>query len=422
MKLSRLCPQPTPVTVRAGSQAYNSDLVSVTSQQWRTLFAAHTGYLLDALDVLLYVFALNTLRQEFHFSNATAGLIGSFTLLASALGGILAGLLSDRVGRARALMYTILVYSIGSAGTATARSVPELLFWRGIVGIGLGGEWAAGAVLVAESWPRKYRDRAMAVMQSGWSIGYLLAAGVTALVLPRFGWRALFLVGILPALLALWIRRGVQEPALWQRGEAQPLSTIFRAPFLSRTLRATALSTSVLFAYWGLFTWLPGYLSAPVSAGGAGLSILRTSAAVVPVQLGALAGYLTFGWLAGWIGRRTTFVIYMLCAAALIPVYTLRNETVLLAVGPLIGFFGTGYFSLFGAMLAELYPSSIRGAAQGFTYNVGRGLSALAPLTIGVLADRHGVGSALTLNAAFFLVAAVLVLAFPRSETAYLTD
>lgn len=378
------------------------------------LVAAHAGYLLDAMDVLLYVFALNTLRAEFGFSNATAGLIGSSTLLASAAGGILGGMLADRIGRARTLVYTILLYSVASAGTATAHSVGALLFWRGLVGLGLGGEWSAGAVLVAESWPDRYRARAIAVMQSGWALGYLLAAGVTALVLPRFGWRALFLVGVLPALLAGWVRRGVQEPESWQPQAALPFKFLFRAPLRSVTWRAASLTTAVLFAYWGLFTWLPGFLSAPLSAGGAGLSIVRTSGAVVPLQLGALAGYLSFGWISDWIGRRPTFVLFMLGAAIMVPIYGLaRDERALLAIGPLVGYFGSGYFSLFGAMLAELFPDGLRAAGQGFTYNAGRAISALAPLSIGSLADRYGMGSALGLNSAFFLLGAGLIFLLP---------
>ena len=366
------------------------------------------------MDVLLYVFALNTLRAEFGFSNATAGLIGSATLLASAAGGILAGVVADRIGRARTLVYTILIYSAASAGTATAHSVGALLFWRAMVGVGLGGEWSAGAVLVAESWPGRYRARAMAVMQSGWALGYLLAAGVTALVLPRFGWRALFLVGVLPALLAGWIRRGVPEPDAWNPQQALPFGQLFRAPLRSLTLRATGLTTAVLFGYWGVFTWLPGFLSAPAAAGGAGLSILRTSAAVVPLQLGALAGYLSFGWVSDWVGRRTAFVTFMVGAAAVVPIYGLtRDETALLAIGPLVGFFGSGYFSLFGVMLAELFPAGLRGAGQGLTYNAGRALSALAPFSIGKLADHYGIGSALGVNSGFFLLGAALILLIP---------
>jgi MFS family permease len=392
----------------------------ISSQQWRALFAAQSGYMLDAMDVLLYVFAVNTLRAEFHLDNAQAGFVSSVTLICSAVGGIVCGMLADRFGRTRTLVYTILLYSFASGGTALSTGYYSLLFWRGIVGLGLGGQWSAGAVLVAETWPPQHRAKAIGFMQSGWALGYMLAAGVTALVLPHFGWRALFLTGLFPALAAIAIRRGVPEPEIWTRTvrKSLPLSTLFSSTLLRRTILATALTTSVLFAYWGLFTWMPGYLSAPKSAGGAGLSILRTSAWIVPMQIGAFLGYNSFGWIADRFGRRPAFVTYMLAAAALVPLYgTARSGTTLLWLGPFLGFFGSGYFSLFGAMLAELYPTSIRGTGQGFTYNFGRGLSALAPLVIGSLADRHGIGTALGISSGFFLLGAVLIFTLPAKNS-----
>jgi len=382
------------------------------------------GFMLDAMDVMLYVFALQTLRAEFRLSNAKAGLVSSATLICSAAGGILFGVLSDRVGRKRALIYSILLYSLASGGTALAQSYRQLLIWRALIGFGLGGEWSAGAVLVAESWPAESRARAIGFMQSGWALGYILAAGVTALVLPRYGWRALFLSGLLPALLTLAIRRHVVEPEIWTaRTAAGGWVTLFRPPLARRTLLATALTSSVLLAYWGLFTWLPGFLSAPRQAGGAGLNIVRTSAWIIPMQLGAYAGYVSFGWLADRFGRRPAFLIYMLGAAALTPVYGgipgwLGDdaEAGLLALGPLVGFLGSGYFSLFGAMLAELFPTAVRGTGQGLTYNFGRALSALAPYLVGATADRLGLGSALALNSAFFLLGAALIFTLPETR------
>ncbi len=377
--------------------------------------------MLDATDVLLYSFALNTLRNEFHLSNAQAGAIASLTLVFAAAGGILSGVLADRFGRTKLLAATVLLYSLGSGGTALSTGMVSLLFWRSIVGLGLGGEWAVGAVLVAETWPAALRLKAMSWMQSGWAIGYLLAAGLTAAILPRFGWRPLFLAGLCPALLAIAIRRGVQEPQSWiaqpKTGVMEKFRQLFQPPLLVRTVWATLLSTSVLFAYWGLFTWLPGFLSAPQAQGGAGLSILRTSAFVVPTQVGAFCGYLSFGWLAGKLGRRPAFVLYMVAAALLVPIYGLsRSVAVLVPLGFFVGFFGTGYFSLFGAVLAELYPAAVRATGQGFTYNLGRSVSAAAPLLVGTLADRNGIGAALAINSAFFLLAAILVFRLPRVD------
>jgi MFS family permease len=398
-------------------------------QRWLALWAAMLGYMLDALDVLLYVFAVQTLRDQFHWSASTAGLVSSATLITSAAGGIVAGIVADRIGRTRTLIYTILLYSIGSAGSATSVGLFSLLAWRAVVGLGLGGAWSSGAVLVSESWPPQHRAKAIGLMQSGWAIGYMLAAATTALILPRYGWRMLFLVGILPAFLTIWIQRKVKEPEIWMnRTKLSPISALFRAPLARRTFFATALATSVLFAYWGLATWLPGFLSAPKSQGGAGLNILRTSAWIFTMQFGAFLGYISFGWMADRFGRRPTFFGYVLAAAILTPIYGLtprwageNSETWLLALGPFIGFCGTGFFALFGAMLAELYPTSIRGTAQGFVYNVGRAISALAPFAVGAIADRQGIGAALALNSAFFLVGSVLIFTLPETRNTELT-
>ncbi len=382
------------------------------------------GYMLDAMDVLLYVFAVQTLRAEFHWSAAVAGLVSSATLLMSSVGGIVAGILADRIGRCRTLIYTILLYSFGSAGSATATGIVSLFLWRAVVGLGLGGEWSAGAVLVAESWPPQHRAKAIGLMQSGWALGYMLAAATTALILPRFGWRALFLIGILPAFFTIWIQRKVKEPAIWSANTARGrITDLFRPPLARRTFFATALATSVLFAYWGLNTWLPGFLSAPQSQGGAGLNILDTSSWIFVMQLGAFLGYINFGWMADRFGRRPVFFLYVLAAAILTPIYGLTprwagasSETWLLVLGPLIGFCGTGFFALFGAMLAELYPTSIRATGQGFVYNFGRAASALSPFAVGAVADDQGIGAALALNSAFFLIGSVLVFTLPETK------
>jgi len=234
----------------------------------------------------------------------------------------------------------------------------------------------------------------------------------------------LFLMGLLPAFGALALQRKLKEPEIWQASRGKPrvsATGIFQGRLRRRTLLASALATSVLFAYWGLFTWIPGFLSASRERGGAGLSIVRTSGFIVPMQVGAFLGYVGFGWLADKIGRRPAFVLYVIGAAILTPIYgATHDQQTLLLLGPLIGFLGTGFFSLFGAMLAELYPTSLRGAGQGFVYNIGRGLSSLAPWTVGFFADRYGIGAALGLNSAFFLLGAALIFTLPETKQAAL--
>ena len=384
--------------------------------------------MLDAMDVLLYTFALTTIQKEFQFDSATAGLLASVTLLASAIGGILFGIIADYIGRTKALIATILIYSFCSAGTATAQNLLQLILWRSLLGLGMGGEWSSGSVLVSETWPAEHRGKAIGIMQSGWALGYILAALVSAFVLPRFGWRVLFLVGVLPALLTIWIRRRVPEPAVWNVAQTssvqlsqffkEKLNAIFQPALLRRTLIATLLTSFVLFAYWGLFTWLPGFLSKPLVQGGAGMSIVKTSGWIIPMQIGAFCGYLSFGFISDRFGRKPTFIFYLITAAILVPIYgqMARSDSVLLLLGPFIGFFGSGYFSLFGAMLAELFPTSIRATGQGFAYNAGRAFSALAPFTIGQLADLYGIGSALALTSAFFLIGAMMILLLPETR------
>lgn len=392
--------------------------------KWTALAAAMSGYMLDAMDVILYVFALGAIRQEFGLSNAEAGMAMAATMLASAAGGIGAGVLADRIGRRPALMITILLYSFGSALSATSTGLWSLIFWRAVVGLGLGGEWSTGTVLVAESWPAQHRAKAIGMMQSGFALGYMLAAALAAVVLPRWGWRVLFLIGVLPALLTFLIRRHVREPEVWLKQERPaPFLALFRGVLLRRTVIATTLATTMLFGYWGLFTWLPSFLASPIAAGGAGLALLKTSGWTIAVQLGSLAGYWCFGYLADRFGRRITFFLYVAGAAAVIPFYGLAPrwagaslESVLLVAGPAVGFLGTGSFALFGTMLAELYPTASRGAGQGFAYNFGRALAAAAPVTIGRVADSSGLGMALGLNAGFYLLAGLMVWTLPETK------
>lgn len=422
------------MTTTAGSVPWYR---TITPEQWRALAAAKLGWMLDAMDFLLYVMAIGQLKTYFGFDDSTAGFLGTVTLIASAVGGIVFGVIADRVGRTRALMATILIFSVSSLGAATSQSLLQLLIWRTILGFGMGGEWASGAVLVSETWPAEHRTKAVSIMQSGWALGYILAALLAALILeqPSLGadsWRWLFVVGVLPALFIFWIRTNVREPAAWlkQRAAAGPRPNPFRALFAAdlrrKTILATLLSACVQFANWGLFFWLPGFLATPVERGGAGMTIVRSAAWIIPVQIGAYIGYNSFGFIADRFGRRRTFITYLVTAAILVPLYgqMARSPLVLMALGPVLGFVGYGYFSMFGSFLAELFPTAIRATGQGLTYNVGRGMGALAPFVIGTLATipRIGIGSALAVTSAFFLAGALLILLFPDTSRQRLVE
>jgi MFS family permease len=281
---------------------------------------------------------------------------------------------------------------------------------------------------VSETWPAESRGRAIGFVQSGWAIGYMLAALLAALILPHYGWRALFLVGVLPALLTVWIRRRVEEPEAWRArfvsGASAPvpparaLRTIFRPPLRRFTLLATTMAAALLFAYWGLFTWIPAYLSSPASAGGAGLGLVKSSAWILPMQAGAFLGYTSFGVIADRVGRRPAFLLFVAGAAAIVPAYGLlaASPTLLLCLGPLVGFFGHGYFSLFGAYLSELFPAAVRATAQGVCYNSGRAVSALAPYAVGAAAARLGYGPALAFLSGLFLLGGAIILFLPETR------
>jgi MFS family permease len=393
----------------------------VTSAERQSLVAGGLGWMLDAMDVMLYSMVLAHLMRDLGMSKAEGGLLNSLTLFASALGGLGFGFLADRIGRTRALMASILVYSVASGACALSDTIVQLAICRFVLGLGMGGEWATGAALIAETWPAEHRAKALGLMQSTWAIGEMVAAGVVALVLPRFGWRAVFLVGVLPALIVLWIRRGVPESEIWLRDRSSrqrgSLATLWRGDLRRNALLATSMNACAMFGYWGLFTWIPAYLSLPVSEGGRGLGLMKTTTWLIAMGIGKWLGYALFGFFADAVGRRRSYVTYLIAAAVLVPLYGIARDPLwLLVLGPLVAFFGTGFFSGFSAIASELFPTEIRATAMGFTYNLGRGLSAVAPAVIGLLASRFGFGAAFVLLAVAFLAAALLALGLPETK------
>ena len=388
----------------------------------KALVAASLGWMLDSFDVMLYALVLAVLMTDLGMDKATGGSLASLTLVASAIGGVLFGVIADRFGRVRALVMSILIYSVFTAACGFAQTVRQLAVFRVFLGIGMGGEWASGAALVSETWPSEHRGKALGLMQSSWAIGYALAAAVTAIVLPIWGWRAVFFVGILPALFTLWIRRDVAEPEIWrarvESGKPRgSLRDIFRGSLLPLTSALTLMNACIMFAWWGFNLWIPAYLSLPINEGGIGLSAYAMSGFIIAMQVGMWCGYVTFGFASDIFGRKRTYVIYVLTAALLILAYTsTRSPSALLVLGPLVAFFGTGSFSGFGAVTAEIYQTDIRATAQGFTYNIGRLASALAPFVVGSLADTHGFEVALSISSIAFVLAGVLWIWIPETK------
>jgi MFS family permease len=393
----------------------------------RALIAASLGWMLDSFDVMLYALVLASLMRDLPMDAPTAGLLGSVTLLASAAGGVIFGVIADKFGRTRALMGSIIIYSVFTAACGLAQTVWHLAVFRILLGLGMGGEWASGAALVSETWPAEHRGKALGFMQSSWAIGYGAAAIVTAIVIPIWGWRGVFFVGVLPAFFTIWIRRRVKEPAIWTQQHATAsaglgLGRIF-APGMRRvTIAVTLMNACTMFGWWGFNLWLPSYLALPASQGGIGLSTTTMSGFVVAMQVGMWFGYVTFGYAGDLIGRRRAYVVYVLMAAVLILLYaSVRVPLVLLLLGPFVAFFATGYFSGFGAVSAELYPTAIRATAQGLTYNIGRVASAAAPFAVGTLAQTRGFGTALSICSIAFVLAAVCWIWIPETRGRELT-
>jgi MFS family permease len=310
-----------------------------------------------------------------------------------------------------------------------------LAVFRFILGLGMGGEWNTGATLVAETWPMELRAKAISIVQSSWAIGYALAALAAGIVLHYANWRVVFFVGILPALVTFWIRKTVPESEMWQERhrlaqESQRVAQaqesyahdrfirLFQPPYVKSTFALLFTNFFGLFAWWGLFSWIPPYLALPASQGGRGFSILGTTTLLIVLNLfGMLPGYLSFGWVADRLGRRRAFILYTLFAAMLVPIYAAaRQPWLLMVVGTVTAFFGTGFFSGSGILGSELFPTPVRARALGFTYNGARTLSALAPFVIGRVGQAKGLDWAFYVCAASFLLASAVAAQMPETR------
>ena len=410
-------------------------LRQATPGQRRTLLAAALGWMLDSFDAMLYALVLTHVMRDLGMTKATAGLLSMLMLLASGIGGLLFGFLADRIGRKHALMLSILTYSICSFASGLSTTVPMLAVFRFILGLGMGGEWNTGATLVAETWPDELRAKAIAMVQSSWAIGYALAALVAGIVLRYANWRAVFFVGILPAVVTLWIQNRVPESEMWkehhrlasdservaqaqQKYDHDSFFRIFRAPYVKSTIALLLLNFFGMFGWWGLFQWVPAYLSLPIAQGGRGFGVMGTTSLLVVLNLfGMFPGYASFGWVADHLGRRRSFMLYTFAAALLVPLYAMaRSQAALLVLGTVVAFFGTGFFSGSGIIGSEIFPTRLRARALGFTYNGARAMSSVAPFVIGWVGDLKGLNWAFYLCAAAFFMASVMATQLPETK------
>ena len=395
---------------------------ATTVAQRRTLVAAGLGWMLDAFDVMLYSIVLATLMRELGMGKATAGFLNTLTLIASAIGSLGFGLLADRLGRRKMLSMSILTYSVFTFACGFSTSVTMLAVFRFLLGLGMGGEWNSGATLVAETWPSAWRGRAMGIVQSSWAVGYALAAIVANLVLSYASWRWVFFVGVLPAIVIFWIQHDVPEPALWTLQKEAPLSGLEKAALwrtaVPRLISLLSMNTFGMFAWWGLFTWIPAYLALPESRGGRNFSQLGFTAFLTVLNLcGMLPGYLLFGVLADKFGRKRTIIWYLALAALSVPAFAVaRSPGLILLTASVCAFFGTGFFTGSGILGSELFPTPIRATALGISYNAARGISAFAPFLIGALGEAHGLAWGFSACGVAFAAAAVSAVWIPETH------
>ncbi|HVV18183.1 MAG TPA: MFS transporter [Pseudonocardiaceae bacterium] len=394
-------------------------LTSLGPKGRRAFAGAFGGYALDAYDFQVLPLALVAIAAYFHLSSGQAGLLTTVTLVVSGIGGALAGVLADRIGRVRTLMLTVGTSAVFTVLCGLAPNYPVLLVLRGLQGLGFGGEWAIGAVLVAEYALPKFRGRTVGFIQSSWAVGWALAVLVYTLVFalasPSTAWRILFVTGALPGLLVLYLRRNVQDaPVRADTERPKGKFTAILGGGLGRTtFFAALLATGVQGGYYTLATWLPTYLKTARH-----LSAVGTGGYLAFVISGAFAGYVTGGYVTDRLGRKRTFALFAILSAALMISYTHVPDganSVILLLGFPLGFTSSAIYSGFGSFLAELYPAVVRGTGQGFTYNFGRAVGAFFPTVVGFLATSWGIGAAMAFGAFGYAIAVVALFGLPET-------
>ncbi|MEV6315387.1 MFS transporter [Streptomyces sp. NPDC051776] len=391
----------------------------------RAFAGAFGGYALDSYDFFTLPLSMVAIAAYFGLGNGQTGLLTTVTLVVSAIGGAVAGVLADRIGRVKALMITVITYAVFTVLCGFAPNYETLLAFRALQGLGFGGEWAVGAILVAEYATSKHRGRTLGAIQSSWAVGWALAVIVYTLVFETFdestAWRVMFFTGAMPALLVVYVRRKVKDApkATEQRKEAgkgslDSFATIFKPELLRTTLFAVLLSTGVQGGYYTLATWVPTYLKSERE-----LTVVGTGGYLTFLISGAFIGYLTGGYLTDKLGRKRNITLFAFLSAACIVAYTNIPEganTLVLLLGFPLGFCMSAIFSGFGSFLSELYPTAVRGSGQGFTYNTGRAVGAFFPTLVGFLSESWGVGGALIFGAVGYGLAVLALFGLPETR------
>ena len=394
------------------------------AQAHKALWGSALGYAMDGFDLLILGFMLRTISADLHLTPSEGASLVTATLVGAVLGGFMFGILSDRLGRVRVLTWTIVLFAVFTGLCALAQGYWDLLFYRTIAGLGLGGEFGIGMALVAEAWPASKRARVSSYVGLGWQSGVLMAAILTPLLLPVIGWRGMFLVGIFPAIAAYFIRRQLHEPGVFVANKARHPNAAFslRLLFVDRETTKTSVGMIILcsvqnFGYYGIMIWLPNYLSTRFGYG------LTQSAVWTVVTIAGMAlGIFLFGHIADRLGRRPAFLTYMLGAAIMVVVYSrLVDPTALLIAGAVMGFFVNGMLGGYGALISELYPTAVRAMAQNVFFNIGRAVAGFGPLAVGSVSMAYSFETAIALLALLYILdIATLLLLVPERRGAEL--
>ena len=430
---------------------------SPTKDHFRILALSWAGWVFDFYDLILFTFLLIPIGKELSLSNISLSLILGSSLAATALGGIIFGFLSDKFGRRSVLQWTILTYSIGTFFSGFASSAMVLLMFRIVTGLGVGGEWATGQTFIGETFPANVRGRYSAIMQTGAPIGIIFASIIGGFLEPAVGWRACFFVSVLPALLVVFVRRHLPESDVWlehqriimdaearsvnrgsglrpRRGESKnggiammdnelrgresgsKFRILFSKDHSGIFLKSLLLAIFLMSAYWFTYSWLPGYLHEQRH-----FTMTRSALWMIVTQGGGVLGYVSFGFAADMMGRRPAFTIYsVLWAIGLLMITIFWNAVIAYPVF-ILGFmflvgFGTGVFSGFGPLCAELFPTTIRNTAMGTAFNLARGIQFFTPLVIALASRNYGLSGGISIAALFAVLTGIWIWAFPETK------
>ena len=398
-----------------------NEYATLTRDHYRILALTWAGWVFDFYDLILFSFLLIPIGAEFGLSQIELSFALGASLLFTAIGGVAFGYLSDAFGRRRTLQWTILIYSTGTFLTAFATTLPALILLRAVTGFGVGGEWATGQTYIGETFPARIRARFGSFMQTGAPVGMILAALVGGILAPVIGWRACFILSLLPALLVVAVRYTLPESDVWEREQgkvscAPDWKILLTGQYRGLFFKALLLAVCGMSAYWFTFSWLPSYLSAERH-----LSLAESAVWIIANQLAAFAGYLTFGMVADRLGRRPAFAIYGLIAAiglVMISVFwsLLAGTLSALLFFMLLAGFGIGFFGGFGPLFAELFPTSVRNLAMGAAFNIARGVQFFTPVIIATVALRADLGAGILIAAFFSLCVALWIWTFPETR------